>query len=178
MTGRVPILALIAGTTVVSPVIADSEIVVAAQEAEAEVTLRQAPVRLINLPSLTFQVRAAIHCKGEPISVTLSVADTFSTQDRDQLAGQRATEASLTVPARQLAIAASSRFCVEDNPDSEDELLMPGFATVHASLQCENETGVTVRYASAPLSVRLSCARESDESASESANGQESSLDR
>lgn len=172
MTSRVPILALFAATTVVSPVIADSEIVVAAQETGAEVTPRHTEVRLITLPSLTFQLRAAIHCKGEPVSVTLSVADTFSTQDRDQLAGQRAAEASLTVPARQLPMAASSRFCVEDDHDSEDELLIPGFATAHASLRCENETGVTVHYASAPLSVRLSCAR------NPSASDQESSLDR
>ncbi len=172
MTGRVPILALFAATTVVSPVIADSEIVVAAQETGAEVTPRHAQERLIKLPSFTFQLRAAIHCKGEPVSVTLSVADTFLTQDRDQLAGQRAAEASLTVPARQLAMAASNRFCVEDNHDTEDELFIPGFATVHASLQCETETGVTVHYANAPLSVRLSCARDP------SASDQDSSLDR
>ena len=171
MTGRVPILALFAATTVVSPVIADSEIVVAAQETGAEVTPQHAQVRLIKLPSLTFQLRAAIHCEGEPVSVTLSVADTFSTRDRDQLAGQRATEASLTVPARQLAMAASSRFCIEDDHDSEDELLIPGFATAHASLQCETETGVTVHYASAPLSVRLSCARDPSASDQDSSPG-------
>lgn len=178
MTGRVPILALIAAATVYSSAFADSEIVVAARKAEAEVTPRRASVRLINLPSLTFELRAAIHCKGEPVSVTLSVADTFETRDRDQMAGQRAAEASLVVPARQLALAASSRFCIEDDPDTDDELLIPGFATVHASLQCESETGLTVRYASAPLSVRLRCARDPVEGAEDSPKNQESSPDR
>lgn len=167
MTGRLPILALFAAATVVSPAIADSEIVVAALESTAEVTPGHARLRLIDLPPLTIHLRAAIHCKGEPISATLSVADTVSTQDREQLAGQRATEASLIVPAPQLAMAANSRFCVEGVHDTEDELLIPGFATAHASLQCEHETGVTVHYASAPISLRLTCARDPVESASD-----------
>lgn len=159
-TGRVPILALIAAATLVSPAIADSEIVVAAQETGADVTPLSARMRLVSLPPLTFQLRAAIRCDGVPISVTLSIADTFATQGREQLEGLRATEASLTVPAQQLALAANSHFCIKDDDETGDEMLIPGFATAHASLQCENDSGVTVHYASAPLKVRLSCARE------------------
>ncbi len=167
MKGRVPILALFAAAAFVSPLKAATEIVVAAQETEAEVTPRHARVRLISLPSLTFQLRAAINCKGEAVSVTLSVADTFATRGHDELEDQRATEASLTVPARQLALAASSRFCVKDQDDTENEMLIPGFATAHASLQCQDDSGTTVHYASAPLTVRLSCALDAVESASD-----------
>jgi len=153
------ILALFVLAAAVSPAIADNTIVVAAQEVEATVTPRPDHARVINLPPLTFQLRAAIRCSGKPVSVTLSVADTFVTAGRDELEGQRATEASLTVPPRQLTMASSRLFCTESEDESEDELFAAGFATAHASLQCETETGLSVLYASAPLNVRLSCAR-------------------
>lgn len=162
--GRVPILALFVFSTVVSTAVADNVIVVAAQEARATVAPRPRQARVVSLPPLTFKLRAAIRCVGEPVSVTLSIADTFVTMGRDELIGQRATEASLTVPARQLTMASAKQFCIKDEDESEDELLAPGFATAHASLQCENDARVSVLYASAPLKLRLSCARLPDDS--------------
>jgi len=160
MSGRAPILALFAIATAVSTAAADSTIVVAAQESEATVVPRPSHMRTVNLPPLTFRLRAAIQCTGEPVSVTLSVADTFVTRSRDDLEGQHATEASLTVPAEQLTMASNKRFCIVDDIETEDELFAPGFATAHASLRCETEAGVSVYYASAPLNLKLSCARE------------------
>jgi len=160
MPGRVPILALFIIASAVSTAAADNMIVVAAQVAEATVSPRPARARVVNLPPLTFRLRAALQCTGEPVSVTLSVADTFVTMGRDELVGHRAAEASLTVPARQLAMASSRQFCVEDDTGSEDELFAPGFATTHASLRCEQESGISVHYASAPLNLKLNCARE------------------
>jgi len=157
---RVPILALFVIATAVSTAAADNVIVVAAQETEAAVAPRPASMRIVNLPPLIFKLRATIRCKGEPVSVTLSVADTHVTRDRDELEGQRATEAILTVPARQLTMASSRNFCVVDDTETEDELFAPGFATANASLLCEDEAGVSVHYTSAPLNVQLTCARE------------------
>jgi len=157
---RIPILTLFVVATAVPTAMADNLIVVAAQEAEAVVTPRSARARAVNLPPLTFKLRAAIRCAGDPVSVTLSVADTFITRDRDELDGQRAAEAELTVPARQLTMASNRRFCVANEIETEDELFAPGFATAHASLTCEDETGASVHYASAPLNVKLSCDRE------------------
>ncbi len=168
---RAPILALFAFATAVSTAVADDTIVVAAQEVEATVAPRPSRARVVDLPPLTFELRAAIRCKGNPVSVTLSIADTFVTKTRDELDGQRATEASLTVPASQLTMAANRQFCTEE--ESGDELFAPGFATAHASLQCENEAGVSVLFASAPLNVRLRCARLTDENEA----GQEPSSD-
>ena len=160
MPGRVPILALFVIASAVSTAAADNMIVVAAQVAEAIVSPRPAGARVVNLPPLTFRLRAAIQCTGEPVSVTLSVADTFVTMGSDELDGHRAAEASLTVPAHQLTMASSRQFCIEGETGSEDELFAPGFATTHASLRCEQESGVSVHYASAPLSLKLSCVRE------------------
>ena len=157
---RTSILALFVVAAVGPLAAADDMIVVAAQEAEATVSPRPARMRVVDLPPLTFEIRAAIRCAGEAVSVTLSVADTFVTRDREDLDGQRATEVSLTVPAQQLAMASSRRFCIADDPETDDGLLAQGFATAHASLRCENESGISVHYSSAPLNLKLDCARE------------------
>ena len=134
-------------------------VVVAARETAAVVTPRAADLLLVNLPALEFALRAAIQCKGEPVSLTLSIADTYTTLDAGFLGDRRAAEATLTGPARQLALAASSRFCLADDDESTNELLVPGLATVHASLQCLHEGQRAVHFASAPLQVRLRCER-------------------
>jgi hypothetical protein len=143
---------------------AADEIVVAAQETTAVVTPREPHLELVNLPALEFGLRAAYKCKGEPVSVTLSVADTHETLRGTDLANGRAVEITLTVPPRQLALAASSPFCVADAPETSNELLVPGLATAHASLRCAGSQGDSVLFASAPLQVRLVCARQPDES--------------
>ena len=158
--GRVPILALFVIATAVSTANADNVIVVAAQETEATVAPRPARVRIVDLPPLSFKLRAAIRCNGEPVSVTLSVADTYVTKGRAELDGKRATELVLTVPARQLTMTSNRQFCVAGDAETKDELFAPGFATVNASLLCEDEAGVSVHYTSAPLNVKLVCARE------------------
>lgn len=146
-----------------SPLPANGDVVVAAKETAAVVTPRNARHRLVNLPALEFGLRAAIRCKGDAASLTLSIADTFSTLGRDELAGKRSAEVTLTVPATQLALAASSKFCIAGDDQSTDELVVPGLATVHASLRCERAENRTIHYASAPLQVRIHCSREPDE---------------
>jgi hypothetical protein len=142
-----------------APAAAADNIVVAAPETTATVAARSVRLKLVNLPALKFGLRAAFKCKGDAVSVTLSIADTHATLRQDQLVGLRAAEATLTVPPQQLALATSSRFCVADDPDTEDELLVPGLATAHASLRCTNDDGESVHYASTPLQVRLLCER-------------------
>ena len=149
--------------TAAKPAAASGDIVVAAQETTVVVAPSAARIKLVNLPTLKFGLRAAFKCTGEPVSVTLSIADTFATLNQDQLADQRAAEATLTVPPRQLALAASSRFCQADVPDTADELLVPGLVTAHASLRCSNDDGDSVHFASAPLQVRLICERQPEE---------------
>jgi len=157
------ILTLFFATVFASPAIADGNIVIAAQEAEAIVAPRPGNLRLINLPALTFSLRAAIRCKGEPVSVTLSVADTYRTLDQDELADQRSAEVLLTVPARQLALAATSRFCVAGDSESGDKLLVPGLTTAQASLRCASDARTSMHYASVPLQIRLICDRAPEE---------------
>lgn len=160
---RATILALFVASSYIPTAIAGESVVVAAKETEAAVAPRAANLRLINLPTLEFGLRAAIKCTGKAESLTLSVADTHTTLGEDAIADERFAETALTVPARQLTLAASSNFCLKDDAASEDELLVPSLATLHASLRCRNEGGVTVYFASAPLQVRLRCSRPSTE---------------
>ncbi len=156
----VPILALLAGILLVAnAAVADSSVVVAAQETRVSVAPRDARLRLVNLPTIEFGLRAAIRCSGIPISLTLSITDTFESMDAEMLDGQRAVETTLAVPPRQLALAASRQFCLIDDDNSANELLVPGFVTAHASLRCEKDGVTTMHFASAPLQLRLDCDR-------------------
>ena len=153
----------VAGIAAPTTALADSEIVVAAKETRVMVEPRAARLKLVNLPALEFGLRAAYRCKGEPVSVTLSISDTFTSLTAEALQEQRAAEAVLRVPARQIAMAASSNFCVAGDTESADEILVDGFATAHASLRCVNDERESMHHASAPLRVRLTCARQADE---------------
>ena len=157
---RLTILALFLALVCTSPAVGDSNVVIAAQETEAIVEPRAKNLRLINLPELTFFLRAAIRCQGEPTSLTLSIADTYRTLAKEELVGQRAAEASLTVPAQQLALAATSRFCIDGDTETSDELLVPGITTAQASLVCASDTNTSVHYASTPLQISLTCDRD------------------
>ena len=141
---------------------ADGNIVVAARETRVVIPTSAAGLEVVNLPAVEFALRAAIECKGEAVSVTLSIADTFLTIGRDALRDQRAAEATVRVPADQLNLDASSAFCSAEDRATSDELLLPGFTTAHASLRCTNDDAESLHFASAPLQLRLSCARKPD----------------
>jgi len=165
---RPSILTLFLAASYFPTAIAGESVMIMAKETEASVPPRSARLKLVNLPTLEFGMRASFKCAGEAESLTLSIADTFRTLLADAITDQRSAEIALSVPAGQLALAASSTFCLQDDPGGTDELLVPGFATAHASLRCRNDAGVTVYFASAPLQVRLSCQRPSSENQSSS----------
>ncbi len=160
---RVSILALFVATGYIPTAFAGESVAVVAEEAEIVVTPRAANLKLIELPALDVALRATFQCAGIAESLTLSVADSYTTLGQDAIADQRSANLLLTVPAPQLSLAASSGFCLKDDVASTNELLVPGLATAHASLRCRTEDGVTVHFASGPLQVRLRCSRPSTE---------------
>jgi hypothetical protein len=157
----------------VAPIAAEGDILVAALETEATVAPRAPESKLVNLPPLSFELRAAYKCRGEPMSLTVSVADTYRTLGAEDLAGQRATELTLTVPPQQLPLAADSRFCIAGDTDATDRMLVPGLVMVHASLRCADAEGTSIHYASTPLKARLVCVREPDPPQDDSASSLE-----
>ena len=168
----VPILALLATVFLVAEsAVADGSVVVAAQETLVSVAPHDVRQRLTRLPAIEFGLRAAIRCSGIPTSLTLSISDTFKSIGAERLDGKRAVEVALTVPPRQLALAASRQFCISDDDKPVNELLVPGFVTAHASLRCEKDGISTMHFASAPLQLRLACERPP------AGNGQEASDD-
>ena len=162
-TRQVPILALFIAAIATPCAYADGSLMVAAQQAEAVVAPRAIDLKLVNLPALDFRLRASLSCPGKAESLTLSVADTVTTLDGDDLSEQTSAEASLTVPAQQVALAASSRFCLAEDPASADELTVAGLVTAHASLRCSDDDRSSAHFASVPLEVRLICVRETVE---------------
>lgn len=156
----VHILALLAASLpVAGPALADGSVVVAARESLVSVVPRDARLRLVNLPAIEFGLRAALRCSGAPTSLTISISDTFRSIGAERLDGQRAVELSLEVPPRQLALASPGQFCISDDDNSANEMLVTGFATAHASLRCEKDGVSTMHFASAPLQLRLVCER-------------------
>ena len=160
---QVPILALFFTCFGLSPAFADGSVVVAAAQAEATVAPRTAKRQLVNLPALNFELQATVRCAGTAKSLTLSVADTAKTLRADELVDEDPAAAALKVPARQVALAASSHFCLADDPTSANELTVPGFVTAHASLRCATDDRDSAHFASAQLEVRLVCQRETDD---------------
>ena len=157
---QVPILALFIAAIVTPCAYADENLSVAAQQAEAIVTPRASDSKLVNLPALDVRLRASLRCSGDAESLTLSVADTVTNLGSAELSEQTSAEASLTVPAQQVALVASSHFCLEEDPTSADELTVAGLVTAHASLRCANDDRSSAHFASTPLRVRLVCARD------------------
>jgi hypothetical protein len=162
-TRQVPILALFIAAIATPCAYADGSLMVAAQQAEAVVAPRATHLKLVNLPALDFRLRASLSCPGNAESLTLSVADTVTTLNGDDLSEQTSAEASLRVPAQQVALAASSHFCLAEDPASADELTVAGLVTAHASLRCSDDDRSSAHFASVPLVVRLVCIRETVE---------------
>ena len=131
------------------------------QRQQAEEQLREREERfsglVANIPGAVYR------CAGEPIALTLSIADTAITLAREELLDRRAAEVTLRVPASQVAMADSSAFCIKDAPESAKELRVAGFATAAASLRCDDDGLVSMHYASAPLNVRMTCLRNDDQ---------------
>ena len=160
------------GTTFAADARAGNDIVIAAPVTSVAVEPRAARLKLVNLPILEFALRAVYRCAGEPVALTLSVADTARSIDRDDLLDRRAAEVTLQVPASQVAMADSGKFCISDDPESADELHVDGFATAAASLRCDDGGVVSVHYSSVPLNVRMTCTRAEDQGAFESSDAE------
>lgn len=156
------ILAPIALAAAFSPALADGVLSMRALEISASVQPRPARQRLISLPNLDFAVELSWQCSEQQQSITLSVADTLQILNEDVLSGTQPVTATISVPARQLKLAAHPSFCVADDPQSDHELRVPGLATAHASLRCTGDSGQSVVFASAALPVTLACAQAPD----------------
>lgn len=158
MMKRVPILLPIA-VALALPVSAAADLTLDASEATATIAPRKSQRIEVPLPALTFDIVALARCEGEPESLTISIADSHRSWAGSDIAEDGIVETSISVPFPQLSLViAGSTYCLAGVPAEPDSLLVPGIGTVQASLQCRSESGVSMRYASEGLALRLSCA--------------------
>lgn len=145
-------------------VMADEALTVHATEANIQITPRDPGQLQTVLPALDIAVVAQFNCTkdGTAESLTVSVADTHVRFGSEEIADTTSLEASLRVPATQIAPIAATGFCIKNSPPELEELIVPGVASAQVSLRCHSARGPSVHFASVSLPLRLDC--ESDES--------------
>lgn len=110
----------------------------------------------IQLPGLTFGVRAQTLCPSSeiPTSFSVSIADSRKTIAPDD---DLAIEDEIYVSAEQLGPVVVSNFCLEGESDSMQQLQLEGALSAHLSLRCKGENSESIDYATTPLNVMLNC---------------------
>jgi len=150
-------------------VAADTMITVQATEATAHLESRSSDRPHARLPALDLSLRASFACPEDTVadSLTVSVSDTHRRYGAKEIANTSVFEASLRVPAEQLAPISAPDFCVDGAPMDEEGLLLTGVATAQVSLHCRGEPkSSSVHFASVALPVRLHCRAVSDQDSS------------
>lgn len=138
---------------------ADYPLTVHASEAIAQIEPHDEHDNQVSLPSLDVSLLARFKCPldTEADSVTVSVADSHKRYGPEDIVDTEILEVSFSVPANQIAPVALTDFCISGKPIDDESLLLPGVATAQVSLNCRNQTGASVFFASAALPLRLSC---------------------
>lgn len=120
---------------------------------------------LVSLPTLEFNFRLEPLCADgwQPRSLSLSVADSRLTLAPTGAPGASDTlEASLTVPAAQLAPLPVAGFCESPTEGGEPqsgvaELTIDAAVSAQASLLCSNGDAERLTFVARPLAVTLVC---------------------
>ncbi len=143
---------------------ADNILSVEARESAARLEPRSPDQANVKLPALEIVIVADFQCPPGSIatSLTVSVSDTHEAFGSEQLAGVVSVNATLSVPARQLAPVSIPAFCVGDTPTVDPELKVPGIATAQVSLRCGGADDASMYFSSAPVPVRLYCAADAE----------------
>ncbi len=139
-----------------------------ANEASTQIQPRGQGQQLSKLPPLDVSIVAEFNCAAgtDAESITVSIADTHRHYGREEIADATTFEASLRLPASQIAPISSADFCVLGTPSDEKGLLVPGVASAQVSLRCRDESTLTAHFASVPLPLRLFCATDEYQSSS------------
>ena len=131
-----------------------------AKATSATLEPRDEPQQLVVLPALETAVIATIACAvgARPVSLTVSISDTYQRFGPEQLADSSIFEATFNLPAGQLAPVAVANFCVTHDVTNDQVLELPGVATAQVSLRCVSEDNSTsMHFGSLPIPVNLYC---------------------
>lgn len=141
--------------------VTDAILELEAGEAVTEISPRDPERKETRIPDLNLAITIRYHCPTATSaeSVTVSVADTNQRFADEDIARLSSIDASVTLPADQIAPIPDNNFCIDGLP-SAAALQLPGIATARATLRCRSASGTSVHYASAALPLRLICASE------------------
>ncbi len=119
----------------------------------------------MRLPSLTYALTVTVECDAnwQPDSVTISIADSRTSFNAEQLQADRELKLELRVPSNQIAPLRIEQFCISGEkakPDTADQnrITVPAVMSAQASLRCATESAQSIMYVTKPLDVMLECA--------------------
>jgi hypothetical protein len=129
-----------------------------AEPAVAVLGLQEAGDDLVHLPDIEFGLSLSPDCagSGRPESLSVTVADTRTTLDGDELQASETVDLVVRVSAGQLAPLALAGFCVDPESKGESVLIASAFAA-QASLRCSRDENQSIVFAAAPLDIRIDC---------------------
>ena len=117
---------------------------------------------LINLPSITYVVRATASCPElqSAKSISISIADTRVSVE---LVEDETVETTIRVSNKQLGPVSAKNFCLANTETDADgagvteSIQIDNALSAQMSLRCVGEQDESIRYESAVLSVALQC---------------------
>lgn len=119
----------------------------------------------MSLPGLTYAMTLTVDCDADwqPDSVSISVADSRTSFNAEQLQAGRELHLDLRIPPNQIAPLRIEKFCVAADPDTPDtsiqnRITVAGVLSALASLRCATDSEQSTMYVTKPLDVVLECA--------------------
>ena len=138
---------------------ADTALTLHATETSLLVAPRNSNQTYVNLPALDVAVIAEFSCAAGVAaeSITVSVADTHIRFNSEEITDATSINATLRLPANQIAPISIQDFCVTDVASEIEDLLIPGVASAQVSLRCGSKDKSSIHFASIALPLRLHC---------------------
>jgi hypothetical protein len=116
----------------------------------------------MRLPGLTYALTMTADCgkNWNPDSVSISVADSRISFNKDQLQDGDLLEFELRVPSQQIGPLRLEQFCViseQANIAEHSTITIESLLSAQASLRCATDAEQSTRYVTVPLDVSLEC---------------------
>jgi len=125
---------------------------------------RRAGRMTMSLPGLTYAMTLTVDCdtNWQPDSVSISVADSRTSFNAEQLQAGRELNLELRIPSIQIAPLRVEKFCVVSDLNTPEALIqnritVPGVLSAQASLRCATDSEQSMLYVTKPLDVVLKC---------------------
>ena len=131
----------------------------------------------LQLPSLIYDLTLTTFCdkNWQPISVSVSIADSGKSFNARQLQGTAILKTQLQIPAMQIAPLPVEQFCIKNKQEklqpgntnnnetpsgsNRNKITISSVLSAQASLLCATETEQSITYVTKSLDVTLECGK-------------------